>query len=229
VGASRDTPAAHAGARAASRASASRREGGGTARARDGATRASQGTTRATTLSAALGLLAAAPVAALLVSGVGPVELARASARGLAAEVDSVGFVLVPQLVLAVGILGLALQQGVRRAARLPRLRPPGWLSPAVESALLLGLLGTISGMVAGFVGVSPAELEPAPLVRGLGAALRSTFVGFAIALVGVWLREDDPTGAAFAASAALAGDVGEGSPVPPHHPPPSGRPGTRP
>jgi len=101
--------------------------------------------------------------------------------------------VLVPQLVLAVGILGLALQQGVRRGAGLTRLAPPPWLSPAVESALLLGLLGTISGMVAGFVGVSPAELEPAPLIRGLGAALRSTFVGFAIALVGVWLQDETP------------------------------------
>ena len=43
--------------------------------------------------------------------------------------------------------------------------------------------------MVRGFVGVNPEALEPAPLVHALGAALRSTFVGFAIALVGVWLR----------------------------------------
>jgi hypothetical protein len=183
-----------------------------------------------------LGLLAAAPLAVLLAAGFGPLELAGASVRGLVAEVDSVGFVLVPQLVLAVGILGLALQQTVRRAARLPRLAPPAWLSPAVESALLLGLLGTISGMVAGFVGVSPEALEPAPLVRGLGAALRSTFVGFAIALVGVWLKEDGP---ALGDLAAAVGDArrgaddarrfGEGSPVPPHHPPRSGRPGSRP
>lgn len=148
---------------------------------------------RNTLVSAGLGVLAAAPVVGLVIAGVAPGDLLRASARGLVAEVDSVGWVLVPQLVLAVGILGLALQQGVRRAAGLERLHPPSWLSPAVESALLLGLLGTISGMVAGFVGVSPEELEPAPLVRGLGAALRSTFVGFAIALVGVWLKQEAP------------------------------------
>jgi hypothetical protein len=174
--------------------------------------------TRGTLVSALLGLLAAAPLAALLVAGAAPDELARGALRGLGAEIDSVGWVLVPQLVLAVGILGLALQQGVRRVAGLARLGPPAWLSPAVESALLLGLLGTISGMVAGFGGVSPTELEPAPLVRGLGAALRSTFVGFAIALVGVWLRDDE----------VVARFTGEGSPLPPH-PPPSGRPGVRP
>jgi hypothetical protein len=181
---------------------------------------------RGTLASALLGVLAAAPVAALLLAGVPAGDLAGASARGLAAEVESVGWVLVPQLVLAVGILGLALQQGVRRAAGLPRLAPPGWLSPAVESALLLGLLGTISGMVAGFAGVSPAELEPAPLVRGLGAALRSTFVGFAIALVGVWLRDDEGLALRRDEATALR-FTGEGSPLPPH-PPPSGRPGLR-
>ena len=140
-----------------------------------------------------LGALAAAPVAALLLAGIGPGELLAATHTGLLAEIESVGWVLVPQLVLAVGILGLALQQLARAAAGLPRLAAPGWISPAVESALLLGLLGTISGMVAGFAGVSPDALEPAPLVRGLGAALRSTFVGFAIALVGVWLKDDSP------------------------------------
>ena len=70
-----------------------------------------------------------------------------------------------------------------------PLAAPPGWLDPAVESALLLGLLGTISGMVQGFVGLTPEELEPGPLVHSLGAALRSSFVGFAIALVGVWAK----------------------------------------
>ena len=209
---------------------------------------AARGPGRGGVLGAALGLLAAAPVAVLLLAGIGPGELALASARGLRAEIDSVGFVLVPQLALAIGILGLALQQGVRRGAGLPRLAPPHWLSPAVESALLLGLLGTISGMVSGFVGVSPAELEPAPLIRGLGAALRSTFVGFAIALVGVWLQDETPTpleaggAASFTAGKAasftvggtapsaqsLVTKVGEGSPAPPRPPRPPGRPGTR-
>jgi len=189
---------------------------------------------RGSILAAALGLLATMPVAALLLSGIAPGELAFASVRGLRAEIESVGFVLVPQIGLAIGILGLALQQGVRRGAGLPRLAPPTWLSPAVESALLLGLLGTISGMVAGFVGVSPAELEPAPLIRGLGAALRSTFVGFALALVGVWLQADPPVPLGAAAGPppserSFAAGLGEESSAPPHPPLPPGRPGTQP
>ena len=40
---------------------------------------------------------------------------------------------------------------------------PAGWLDPAIESALLLGMLGTMSGMVSGFVGLSPDELEQDP------------------------------------------------------------------
>ncbi len=88
-----------------------------------------------------------------------------------------------------VAVLSLALQQLASRAAGLAATPTPGWLEPAVESALLLGMLGTISGMVSGFSGLSPEELEPGPLVYSLGRALRSSFVGFAIALVGVWTR----------------------------------------
>ena len=65
-----------------------------------------------------------------------------------------------------------------------------------MESALLLGMLGTISGMVSGFAGLSPDELEPGPLVYSLGVALRSSFVGFLIALVGVWTKDRPPAAA---------------------------------
>jgi hypothetical protein len=116
--------------------------------------------------------------------------------EGLILAIDAVGWVLVPQIVLAAAILSLALQQIAARLAGAARLPAPAWIDPAVESALLLGLLGTVSGMVRGFVGVEPEALEPGPLVHALGTALRSTFVGFAIALVGIWLRhrpEDAP------------------------------------
>ena len=109
--------------------------------------------------------------------------------EGLILAIDAVGWVLVPQIVLAAAILSLALQQIAARLAGAARLPAPAWIDPAVESALLLGLLGTVSGMVRGFVGVEPEALEPGPLVHALGTALRSTFVGFAIALVGIWLR----------------------------------------
>ena len=75
------------------------------------------------------------------------------------------------------------------RIAGEPVAAPP-WIDPAIESALLLGMLGTLHGMVNGFVGLEPGDLQPGPLVQSLGTALRSSFVGFGIALVGVWLRE---------------------------------------
>ena len=133
-------------------------------------------------------LLAALLVAPLLFAvreGLG----AAAAVAGVLAALDTVGWVLVPQLLLAIAVLGLALEQLATRAAGFPLAPTPGWLPPAVESALLLGLLGTISGMVTGFVGLSPDALEPGPLVQALGRALRSSFVGFAIALVGVWTQ----------------------------------------
>jgi len=135
-----------------------------------------------------LALLALPPIGAFR-GGLGPVEAAALGLGGLRAAVDSVGWVLWPQLLLALGVLGLALERIAAGAAGLPERPAPRWLDPAVESALLLGMLGTISGMVRGFVGLSPEELEPGPLVHSLGTALRSSFVGFGIALVGVWLR----------------------------------------
>ena len=127
----------------------------------------------------------------LLVMGQGeaPAALVWRSAAGFAAAVDAVGWVFVPQFLLGVAVVSVALQRLAARAAGAALPAPPAWLDPAVESALLLGLLGTISGMVQGFVGLTPEELEPGPLVHSLGAALRSSFVGFAIALVGVWAK----------------------------------------
>lgn len=144
---------------------------------------------RVSLVSLGLAFLVALPFAGAAWTGLGAGDLLAAGAAGLAAAVDAVGWVLVPQIALAVAISSLALQQLAGRLAGMPAVSTPGWLDPAVESALLLGLLGTISGMVRGFVGVSPDELQPGPLVHSLGAALRSSFVGFGIALVGVWVK----------------------------------------
>jgi hypothetical protein len=146
-------------------------------------------TLRAGLVGFGLVALAALPAAALASAGVGVYALVDSVGAGLLAALDAVGWVFVPQLVLAVAILSLVLQQLAARAAGVEPPSTPGWLDPAVESALLLGLLGTVSGMVLGFTSISPGELEPGPLVHALGTALRSTFVGFAIALVGVWAR----------------------------------------
>ena len=144
---------------------------------------------RAGFVGVALAGLLAAPALLLLGQGAAPLELAGRALSGFGAAVDAVGWVFVPQFVLGAAILSLALQRLAARAAGAALAAPPSWLDPAVESALLLGLLGTISGMVQGFVGLTPEELEPGPLVHSLGAALRSSFVGFAIALVGVWAK----------------------------------------
>jgi hypothetical protein len=136
-----------------------------------------------------LAALLGAPLLALHAAGLGAAEGLASALAGLAAAVDAVGWVFVPQFLLAVAIVSLALQQLSCRAAGLALAPAPPWLDAAIESALLLGMLGTISGMVRGFVGLSPEELQPGPLVHALGSALRSSFVGFAIALVGVWTR----------------------------------------
>jgi hypothetical protein len=135
-----------------------------------------------------LGAAIAPPVVVALRGTGGEGWLGRVVAGGFA-SLDEVGWVLVPQIVLAVGVLGLALERATAGAAGLAPQATPSWLDPAVESALLLGMLGTLSGMVSGFAGLSPDALEPGPLVHSLGTALRSSFVGFGIALVGVWAR----------------------------------------
>jgi hypothetical protein len=144
---------------------------------------------RVSLVGSVLFALAAVPVAAVAASGLSPGELLEAGVGGLSAAVAAVGWVLVPQIALAIAILSIALQQLAGRLAGLRVEAAPHWLDPAVESALLLGLLGTIHGMVRGFVGLSPDELQPGPLVHSLGTALRSSFVGFLIALVGVWAK----------------------------------------
>jgi hypothetical protein len=110
-------------------------------------------------------------------------------ARGLRLSIDSIGWVFVPQLLLALAISGLLVKRTALRSAGVALSPAPGWLDAAIESALLLGMLGTISGMVVGFVDASPGQLEAGSLIHSLGTALRSSAFGFAVALVGVWTR----------------------------------------
>lgn len=145
---------------------------------------------RASAAGLLLATLLAAPLLLAGRAGISAEALAPAAAAGFADAVDAVGWVLVPQVALAVAVLGLALRRLTWRAAGFGAWPTPGWIEPAVESALLLGMLGTLSGMVRGFVGLSPDAIEAGPLVHALGVALRSSFVGFGIALVGVWLKE---------------------------------------
>ena len=111
------------------------------------------------------------------------------AALGLRHSTELVGWVFVPQLVLAIAVGALFVQRAALRAAGAALAPAPHWLDAAIESALLLGMLGTISGMVGGFVSASPGELEAGSLVHSLGTALRSSSVGFGVALVGVWTR----------------------------------------
>jgi hypothetical protein len=129
------------------------------------------------------------PLLWMLRMGNGLYGSADAALGGFVAAVDAVGWVLVPQLLLAIAVFSAALQNVASRLAGVAGPPAPAWIDPAVESALLLGMLGTVSGMVNGFTGLSPDALEPGPLVHALGTALRSSFVGFSIALVGVWVR----------------------------------------
>lgn len=134
-------------------------------------------------------LLLAVPLYQVGSAGLGPMEGVAAVAGAFLAGVEGIGWVFVPQLVLGVAVVGAALQRVLLRLAG-ESAPAPHWIDPAIESALLLGMLGTIHGMVNGFVGLDPGNLQPGPLVHALGTALRSSFVGFGIALVGVWTRE---------------------------------------
>ena len=125
----------------------------------------------------------------LAASGLGLQGSVSAAAAAFLGGVERIGWVFVPQCLLGIAVLGAALQHVALRIAGEPVAAPP-WIDPAIESALLLGMLGTLHGMVNGFVGLEPGDLQPGPLVQSLGTALRSSFVGFGIALVGVWLRE---------------------------------------
>ena len=136
-----------------------------------------------------LGSLVAGPLAFSVALGLPPSELGVRIVEGGLSAIGTVGWVLAPQLVLAVAVVGLALERMTSRLAGVGGAAPPVWVDPAVESALLLGMLGTLSGMVSGFAGLSPEELVPGPRVHSLGTALRSSFVGFGIALVGVWAK----------------------------------------
>ena len=82
--------------------------------------------------------LVAVPIAVLAAAGVGLGELLSSAVGGLAAAVDAVGWVFVPQFALAVAVLSLTLQQLATRAAGMELPPTPAWLDPAVESALLL-------------------------------------------------------------------------------------------
>jgi hypothetical protein len=145
---------------------------------------------RAPAIALGLVALAGVPLAAVLAAGPGPGALARAAAAGTLVAVDAVGFVVVPQALFGVAIAGLCVERLAARAAALPPPPAPGWLDPAIESCLLLGMLGTISGMVQAFASSDAASLDPGFLVHYLGTALRSSYVGFSIALFGVWLEQ---------------------------------------
>jgi hypothetical protein len=104
-----------------------------------------------------LAALAGLPLFWLASLGPGLAQGTRAAVSGFAVALDSVGWVLVPQAALGVAVLGAALQRVASRAAGAP-VPAPSWIDPAIESALLLGLLGTISGMVNGFVGLGSSR-----------------------------------------------------------------------
>jgi hypothetical protein len=143
---------------------------------------------RASAVGLALAALAGAPLALALGAAEGARALALDALAGARAAVAAVGVVLVPQALFAVAIAGLWLERVAARAAGLAAPEAP-WLDPAIESCLLLGMLGTMSGMLQAFAGAELASLDAGFLVHCLGTALRSSYVGFGIALAGVWAK----------------------------------------
>jgi biopolymer transport protein ExbB len=64
-----------------------------------------------------------------------------------------------------------------------------GWLSLFSSSATLLGLLGTVSGIIGSFLKMAsnPGGVDPNMLAMNIGEALVCTFMGLAIAIVGLY------------------------------------------
>ena len=103
---------------------------------------------RVSLVGAGLGGLVAVPLFAAVTSGMGAGELLRAGVGGLAAAVDAVGWVLIPQIALAIAILSLALQQlddrrvdlALRRAAQVTPQRlglPAAVFEPAFAARVV--------------------------------------------------------------------------------------------
>jgi len=63
------------------------------------------------------------------------------------------------------------------------------WLGLFSSSATLLGLLGTVSGIIGAFLRMSsnPAGVDPSMLAGSIGEALVCTFMGLSIAIVGLY------------------------------------------
>ena len=64
-----------------------------------------------------------------------------------------------------------------------------GWLGLFSSSATLLGLLGTVSGIIGAFLGMGSQQgaVDPSKLATSIGEALVCTFMGLSIAIVGLY------------------------------------------
>ena len=81
----------------------------------------------------ALGALIAVPAAVLVAASAGAGGLVPAVVAGLVAAIDRVGWVLAPQILLAVAVVGVALQRSTCRIAGFPAPPTVAWLDPAVD------------------------------------------------------------------------------------------------
>jgi len=63
------------------------------------------------------------------------------------------------------------------------------WLGLFSSSATLLGLLGTVSGIIGAFLGMGSQQgaVDPSKLATSIGEALVCTFMGLSIAIVGLY------------------------------------------
>lgn len=64
-----------------------------------------------------------------------------------------------------------------------------GWIGLFGSSATLLGLLGTVSGIIGAFLGMGSQQgaVDPSKLATSIGEALVCTFMGLAIAIVALY------------------------------------------
>lgn len=121
---------------------------------------------------------------ALRLAVAGDWEAARLAVTG---QVDPVALVLAEGLGASPAALVHTLQRAAERELQR-QARGINWLDTCVTAAPLLGLLGTVTGMIRAFSVIGGADLgAPSAITGGIGEALIATSFGLGIALMALF------------------------------------------
>ncbi len=110
-----------------------------------------------------------------------------AARQAVAGQVDPVARVLAAGLATPPDALVHTLQRSAERELQR-QARGINWLDTCITAAPLLGLLGTVTGMIRAFSVIGGADLgAPSAITGGIGEALIATSFGLGIALMALF------------------------------------------